>query len=744
MFTALGEFTHRRPRSVLLAALAFTVFAVLWGTGLFPQMGTAGYADPDTESERADRLLDEEFGSFGVDAVVVYTDDTGTLSVDDPAYEEAVTSALDGLPPEHVEELVSYWTPGLTEEERAFLVSEDGHSTYVTVNVPGTEEAERLASFEELLPGLDADGLTHHTGGELNSLYQLQSLAGSDLASAQMIALPVLFVLLVIIFRGLIAAVVPLLLGILSILGSLVLLRVLVQFTEVSIFALQISVMLGLGLAIDYGLFMVSRFRDELARHGDPGRALPATLATAGRTITYSGLTVVAALSGLLLFPQPVSVSFGLGGIAVVLFTILSAVVVLPAVLALLGPRINSLRLPWPRSRPGGAATSESGFWSRTAHLVMRRPALSLGVTGLALVLLASLLLTLNPGLTNHRYLPADNPGQISSDMIAEEFPEGGPAASLMSVAVSGPVPDPQLQEYADRLDALDGSLGATVEETGTDLARISVGYAGDPDDAANLDLVRDVRDVPWPDAAEDVLVGGAGGPALTLDNTESTLDALPAVLLYIVVVTFVLLFLAFRSVLLPIKAVVLGFLSLAASLGIMTWGIQEGGFAPLLGFVPVGTTDVWTYAIILVIAFGLITDYEMFIVSRAREEYRATGDNTRAVAVGLQRTGGIVTSAALLMVVVLGTTGVTSSSLVITTIGIGLALTVALDSTVVRALVVPASMRLFGDLNWWAPRFLRQRDRDPEAGSGSAGGSDGNGNGNAKGSERSGTLTAG
>lgn len=739
MFTALGEFTHRRPRSVLLATLAFTLFAILWGASLFPQMGTAGYGDPGSESERADRLIEEEFGDFGVDAVVVYTDETGSLSVDDPAFGEAVTAVVDRLPAEYVDEATSYWTPGLGDADRAALVSEDGHSTYVALNVSGEEEDERLAAYEELLPQLEAEGLTHHTGGELNSLQQLQTLAAEDLASAQMIALPLLFVLLVVIFRGLVAAFVPLLLGILSILGSLVLLRVLVQFTEVSVFALQISVMLGLGLAIDYGLFIVSRFRDELARHGDTSRALPATIATAGRTVTFSGLTVVAALSGLLLFPQPVSVSFGLGGMSVVLFTIVSAVIVLPAALALLGHRVNALRLPWPRGGPGGAATSESGFWSRTAYLVMRRPGLSLGVTGLALVLLASLLLTVNPGLTNHRYLPADNPGQVSSDMLAEEFPEGGPAASVVSVAVVGAVSDPQLRDYADRLDGLEGSTGADLEQTGSDIAHVTVGYSGEPDDGANLDLVRDVRAEPWPDGADDVLVGGAGGPALTLDNSESTLDALPGVLLYIVVVTLALLFLAFRSVLLPVKAVVLGFLSLAASLGIMTWGVQEGGFASALGFTPVGTTDVWTYAIILVIAFGLITDYEMFIVSRAREEFQATRDNTRSVAVGLQRTGGIVTCAALLMVVVLGTTGITSSSLVITTIGIGLALTVALDATIVRALVVPASMRLLGDLNWWVPSFARRRGRH----GGPTGTEGGPGRGESSDRERGGALPA-
>ncbi|WP_233571234.1 MMPL family transporter [Nocardiopsis sp. Huas11] len=700
--------------SVLLAALAFAVFAVFWGTGLFPALGSAGYADPDTESERADRLIEREFGDITYDAVVVYDDESGALTVDAPDYADAVTSAVDGIPDELVESVVGHWSPGLTEEERELLVSEDRTATYVAIRVTGETEVERLASYEQILPLLEADGLQNYMGGELNSLQQLQSTAMEDLGSAQVIAFPILFVLLVIIFRGLVAAIVPLVLGMFSILGSMVLLRLLTSVTDISVFALQITAMLGLGLAIDYGLFLVSRFRDELARHDDVGRALPATLATAGRTVTYSGLTVVVALAGLLLFPQPVSRSFGLGGMTVVLFTIISAVVVLPAILALLGRRINALALPRPRRRTvDAAATSETGFWASAATVVMRRPVVSLVASGAVLLIVASALLTLNPGLTNHRYLPADNDGHISSNMIRDEFPSGGPAEGAIDIAVVGNTDPAGLADYAERLDGLEAATGAAVERTNDDTALVSVGFSGDPDDTANLDLVREIRAESPPAGATEILVGGPGGPALTLDNTASTLAALPVTLLVVVTATLVLLFFAFRSVLLPIKAVLLGFLSLAASLGIMTWGVQEGGFASVLGFEPVGTTDIWTYAIIVVIAFGLITDYETFIVSRAREEYLATGDNTRAVKVGLQRTGGIISSAALLMVVVLGTTGIMSDSLVITTIGIGLAVAMILDATLVRALVVPASMRLFGDLNWWAPRFLRPRGGD-------------------------------
>lgn len=721
MFLRLGRFVHRRHRAVLVVTLLLVALATVWGSGVFPAMSTAGYADPNIEAEQASDLIEREFGNSGVDAVAVYVDESAELSVDDAAFADAVTAVVDRLPSDHVAEVTSYWTPGLGEAERELLVSHDRHATYVALTMVGGSEQDRLADYEAILDDLrhgfqgdpqDGDraaGLAVHMGGELTSLHQLQEIAAQDLATAQLVAMPVLFLLLLLIFRSAVAAVVPLVLGVLAVLGAMALLRALTYVTEVSIFAMQITVLLGLGLAIDYGLFLVSRFRDELARRGEVATALPETLATAGRTVAFSGLTVVAALCGLLLFPQPASHSFGLGGIAVVLFNIVAAVVVLPAVLALLGPRINALALPWARrSLEEHGATSNTGFWARTATVIMRRPIVAVAASGLVLLVAAAPLLSVQPGLTNHRYLPADNDGQISAELLDEEFPAGGPADTALDIAVVGTFDTVALDGYVRRLSDLAGATGADVEQVSGNVAHLTVGYAGAPDVPANLDLVRDIRAEEWPDRAEEVLVGGAGGPAMSLDNNESTLRALPLAFLFVVAVTLVLLFLAFRSVLLPLKAVLVAVLSLAATLGIVTWGIQEGAFAPVLGFVPVGTTDIWTYGLILVIAFGLITDYELFIVSRAREEYLASGDNTSAVAVALQRTGRIVTSAALLIVVVVGTTGVTSNSLFITTIGIGLTVAVLLDATVVRASLVPASMRLFGDLNWWVPRALR------------------------------------
>ena len=507
-----------------------------------------------------------------------------------------------------------------------------------------------------------------------------------------------------------VAAAIPLALGIVAILGSLVMLRCLTYVTDVSIFAMEISTLLGLGLAIDYGLFMVSRFREELARSdGDVRQSLVTTMNTAGHTVAFSGLTVVIGLCGLMFFPQPISHSFGFGGIAVVLFDLLAALVVLPAVLAALGPRINALSLR-PRRRPG-VVTREARAWNWLATSVTRRPLPWLAGGLLALLVAAAPLLSLEQGITNHRYLPADNEAQVVPRMLVEDFPPGGPAGARMDIAIAGPVEQVALDDYLRSVEGIEGAGVADVHLADAGMTWTTVTFQGEADDAANLQLVRDIRALEPPAGATEVLVGGPGGPAVSLDNSDATMAALPWALAFISLSTLVLLFLAFRSVLVPIKAVAVAFLSLAASCGIIVWGFQEGGLAGLMDFSVVGTTDVWALGLIITIAFGLVTDYEMFLVSRVNEEYLATGDNRRAVIVGLRSTGSLITRAGLLMVIVLATMGFTATSLFLITIGVGLTLSVVIDATLVRSIVVPAAMQLMGRANWWPSRPRQPRD---------------------------------
>ncbi|MFB4284007.1 MMPL family transporter [Nonomuraea sp. MTCD27] len=714
MFSWLGHFTYVRRRASLIAATLFVVLAGVWGSGVFSALDTGGLESPQAESYRADELLERHFGHrpARADAVAIYSDPTGRQSVDDPAFEEAVTAALSGLPESEVVSWTSYWSPGLTEEQRAGYVSKDGRATLATIILRGADDQERLESYGEIEQQVRAAGLETHIAGGSTSVFHLQRLATENLATANMISLPILLIVLLVVFRGVVAAAIPLALGIVAILGSLVVLRGLTYVTDISIFAMEISTLLGLGLAIDYGLFMVSRFREELAgRGGDVRQSLVVTMNTAGHTVAFSGLTVVIGLCGLMFFPQPISRSFGFGGIAVVLFDLLAALVVLPAVLAVLGPRINALRLPWSRRRPG-AVTREDRAWNRLATSVTRRPLPWLAGGLLALLVAAAPLLSLQQGLTNHRYLPADNEGQIVPAMLQEGFPQNGPAGTRMDIAVAGPVERAALDRYLRSVEGLEGAGAAGVHLADAELTWATVTYQGEVDDAENLELVRDIRALEPPAGATEVLVGGPGGPAVSLDNSDATMGALPWALAFIGLSTLVLLFLAFRSVLVPIKAVAVAFLSLAASCGIIVWGFQEGGLAGLMDFPVVGTTDVWALGLIVTIAFGLVTDYEMFLVSRVHEEYLATGDNRRAIVVGLRGTGSLITRAGLLMVIVLATMGFTATSLFLITIGVGLTLSVVIDATLVRSIVVPAAMQLLGGANWWPSRPRRPGDR--------------------------------
>ncbi|MEO3874709.1 MMPL family transporter [Nonomuraea sp. B12E4] len=724
MFSWLGHLAYARRRVLLIVAALFAVLAGVWGSGVFGALDTGGLEAPSAESYRATELLEGHFGHrpAQADAVAIYSDPTGRLSADDPAFEQAVTAALSGLPRTEVASWTSYWSPGLTEEQRAGYLSKDGRATLATIVLRGADSEERLASYAKIEQQVRAQGLRTHIAGGSTSVFHLQRLATENLATANMISLPVLLVLLLIIFRGVVAAAIPLVLGILAILGSLVMLRVLTHVTDISIFAMEISMLLGLGLAIDYGLFMVSRFREELVRSGGDVRAsLVVTMNTAGHTVAFSGLTVIIGLCGLMFFPQPISRAFGFGGIAVVLFDLLAALVVLPAGLAVLGHRINALRLPWPRrrlrtvtgeGRTAESVTREDRAWRWLAEAVTRRPLPWLTGGLLALLIAAAPLLSLQQGLTNHRYLPADNEGQVVPAILRADFPQNGPAGTRMDIAVAGPVERAALDDYLKSVEGLPNAGTAGVHLTDPELTWVTVTYQGEADDAQNLELVRDIRSLNPPAGTTEVLVGGPGGPAVSLDNSDATTQALPWALAFIGLSTLVLLFLAFRSVLVPVKAVAVAFLSLAASCGIIVWGFQEGGLAGLMNFPVVGTTDVWALGLIVTIAFGLVTDYEMFLVSRIHEEYVATGDNRRAVITGLRGTGSLITRAGLLMVVVLATMGFTATSLFLITIGVGLTLSVVIDATLVRSIVVPAAMQLLGRANWWPSRARRSGGR--------------------------------
>jgi RND superfamily putative drug exporter len=710
MFEALGRVMYRRRRWVVAGTLAFVVFAAVWGTGVFSQLTGGGFEDPDSESTRAGEVAAAELGREGSDVIVLYRSDD--LTVDDPAFETAVSESLAGLPDDVVEASTTFWATQAPQ-----LVSEDRHATYAVLTLTGDED-QRADGLDEIAADLQADGLETSIGGGIAINRDITDMVSSDIAKAEMISMPILAVLLVVIFGSLAAASLPLAIGGVAILGAFTALRGFAQITDVSIFAVNVVTIIGLGLAIDYGLFMVSRFREEMRRNGR-GKdgvedALARTMATAGRTVAVSGITVAISLAGLLIFPQVFLRSMGFGGMSAVLIAMVSALTLLPALLAMLGPKVDSLSLR-PMFRrlfrrgPARPAGDDHGAWARIAHSVMRRPVLvAVLVTGFLLAL-ALPFLRVEFGGVDERVLPAGTESRVVSETLRADFPPNGsgPIQSVVTLAdpVDSPAGSAALQSYVDAVADVPGVDGATVAAAAGETARVSIAYSGDPIGEESRTLVGDVRAVPVPDGGE-ALVGGQA--AVLEDLLDSLGSLLPWMGLFVVTTTFVLLFLAFGSIVLPVKAVVMNVLSLGASFGALVWIFQDGNMSGFLDFTPTGFVEATQPILILAIVFGLSMDYEVFLMSRIREQYDLTGDNTTAVATGLQRTGGIITSAALLLLVVIGAFSLSGVTF-IKMIGVAMLIAIVVDATVVRILLVPATMRLLGRANWYAPGPLRR-----------------------------------
>jgi RND superfamily putative drug exporter len=471
----------------------------------------------------------------------------------------------------------------------------------------------------------------------------------------------------------------------------------------VSIFALNIITLLGIGLAIDYALFVVSRFREELAKGLDTPGAVAATMSTAGRTVAFSGLIVAVSLSSLLLFPQLFLRSMGFGGVAAVLVAMIAALTILPALLAVLGPRIDAGKMPWRRTSSGSSAgnTGDTGAWARIAGVVMRRPVMVFTAVTLGLLALGLPFLRVEWTDVDERVLPVGTESRSAAETVRADFP--GQGVQQAEVVVSGAVSEPELTSYTDSLAAVAQVQDVTVAQRSDEVTVLDVSYGLDAASPAARELVEQLREVPEPPGAE-VLVGGT--TAYFVDLLDSLGSTLPWMGLMIAMAMLVLLFLAFGSVLLPIKAVLVNAISVTASFGVVVWVFQDGNLSGLLSFTPMGGIDATQPILMLAILFGLSMDYEVFLLSRIREQWDRTGDNTLAVTTGLQRTGSIITSAALLLAIVIGAFA-TSGITFIKMIGVGMLVAIVIDATVVRMLLVPAAMRLMGTANWWAPAPL-------------------------------------
>jgi len=703
MFEAWGRVLSRRRRLTLVITLLFVAFAGAWGTGVFGKLSSGDNFTPaSSQSQREANVADQVFGRNDADVVVLYR--SATMTVTDPAYRQAVTTALNSLPGADVAKVATYWSTGSPS-----LVSTDRHSTYAVLQLTGADDAARHQTYDAIKNDLNpatlaADGVTARVGGNVAMEVAINNEVTADIAKAEGFSMPVLLILLLVIFGSLAAASLPVAIGGVAILGSFTVLRLLTMATTVSIYSVNITTILGLGLGIDYGLFMVTRFREELHRQPTVEQAVARTVATAGRTVAVSGVTVAVALTSLMLFPEDFLRSMGYGGVATVAVDVLAALVVLPALLAVLGHRVNALRIRRSVQRP--PRDESSGAWYRLARSVMRRPLVYVTVITIALLALGAPFLRISWGGTDARTLPAASTVRQVSQTLDSQFPANStdPIEALITGPGASAGGSAGLASYLHRIDAIPGVTGTQVTGSKGDTIRVDVGYTPAPVSSAARHIVTQIRALA-PPAGATVLVGGT--TAGLVDELASLGSVLPWMALLVCMSTFVLLFLAFGSVVLPVKAIVMNVLSLGATFGVVVWIFQWGHLSGLLRFTPTGSLDPTMPILMAAVIFGLSMDYEVFLLSRIRERYDQTGDNTVAVAAGLQRTGGVITSLALLLIIVVAAfsaSGITFIKLM----GVGMIVALLVDASVVRVLLVPATMRLLGRANWWAPRPLR------------------------------------
>ncbi len=705
MFASWGTAICRFRWLVLALAVAFLAVAGVWGTGVFGKMsGSSSLNDPASESQRINQQVLADFGPQSEDLVALYS--STSAAVDDPQFAEAVRAAearARGLA--GIATITSYY-----DTQAPSFVSADKHETYIAVRLQPNTSDGRANKIAKALRTTDVKTLI---GGTRAVDLTINGRVPADIGKAEGIGTPILLILLLVVFGSLVAASMPVLIGGFAVLGAFTLVRLITMFTSVSMFSLNIITILGMGLAVDYGLFMVSRFREELDRGRPVPEAVSRTVATAGRTVAVSGVLVALALSSLLIYPQVILHSMGYGGAAAVLVAMLASLTVLPALLAVLGHRVDAGRLPWSRRRRLPSVTgavaglvtsdrSENGRWGRIALAVMRRPVPVLIGIVVLLGVLSAPFARVHFGGIDERMLPAGTQSRVVSERLAADFTGAGmrPIQVLVGDASAG-----DAAAFQARIAALPGVTGTAVAAqqpaaSGGDNTLVSVQYDGEASSAGARQIVERIRALPRPSGAT-VMVGGTS--AEVVDQLHSLSSRLPWMALLVAGITFLVLAIGFGSVVVPIKAIVMNLVSIGAAFGVVTWIFQDGHLSGLLHFTPTGYVEASQPILMVAILFGLSMDYEVFLLSRIRERWDELGDNTAAVVSGVQRTGWLISTAAVLLCVVVGSFS-TSGITFVKMIGVGMVVALLVDATLVRLLLVPATMRLLGRHNWWAP----------------------------------------
>ncbi len=747
MFAAWGRFVYRRRWPVLLLSVL-----LLLASGFIASQGgkleSGGFIET-AESGRASRLIEKELPIVGGSTfTLIFSSDT--LSANDPAFRAAVEAALVPLRTDpRRDSIITPYDTSVLDPSRQ--ISKDGHAIAVDVAVKDTIDIAR-DYYPELRAKVTSDKLRVQATGVLAINNGFNAVLFADLQRAEVVALPLALILLLVVFGAVVAALIPLGTGLLAVLSGIAGMFLLSHITGVSVYAQNVVTLIGLGVAIDYSLFVTSRFREELKRGRGREDALAIAMSTSGRAVTFSGITVAIGLSGMLFYEGTFLPSMGLSGAIVVASAVFYGLTFLPALLALLGPRVDRLRVPIFQPDQTGR-----GWWHTIATAVMRRP-IAVLVPVVAFILLAgSPFLHLRLASSDVRTLPTHEEARAAYDKLLNDFPGAGQnhIQVIVSYATGSPLDRtrvPQLQDLSARLAKLPGVVqvqsafsidprvfGGQVPDLATIYSlpreqlpaplqtalRQTVGqhivlfdvvssYQLYSDDARQL--VRDIR-AQTPPAGGELLV--TGFTAIDLDTVNFIVGHTPQAVAFVMLATMIVLFVLLGSVVLPLKAVVMNLLSISASFGALVFVFQDGHGAQLLGF-EASSIDPSTPVIMFCIVFGLSMDYEVLLLSRIQEEYRRTGDNTHSVAEGLERSGRLITGAAAIMVGVFAAFGL-AEILLIKAIGLGMALAVAVDATLVRALVVPATMRLLGNLNWWAPAPLSRLYRRLGLGEGAA-----------------------
>jgi RND superfamily putative drug exporter len=740
LFDRLGWAVVRHPRAIIVAWAILLLAALPFAPQAPGALKAGGFSLDDLPSARVRQTLEKELGLPPSALVVVYHSDTDRAGTQ--PFEAAVTPATLGVATApHVTGIVSHLT-------NVRQVSADGHTAYdvVLLDLSPDDSPEALPGLEPVLEGIRGQypGFEVGLAGGPAFYGDVQEVSESDLRRSEVISLPLAGLALLLVFGSIVAAAVPLAVGGAAVVVALAAIFLVASATPMSIFVLNLATLLGLGLGVDYSLLMTSRFREELAARSGPERveeAVRATVVTAGRAVFFSGLTVLLGLLGLVLFEFMILRSVGIAGAIVVALAVVSALTLLPALLTLIGTRLDAFRV-----RPVKVRPDADGPWARIARRVMQRPVAVLIPTLAFLLVLGIPFLHVRFNAPDASILPASVPSRATFDRLVDEFGEGAFAPMSIAVRTSGPVVDPaniaRVYEYSRRLAVdprivrvdgivdVDARLGleqyqllysspsgppdrfvreALQATTRDDLTTFTIytPYGPNRDEARRL--VADLRDPTGSLAPPGGLsVGVAGGAAEVADVVDRIGADFPRTALFIVVTTYLVLFLLLRSVILPAKALLMNTLSIVASFGALVWIFQDGNLSQLLAFQPLGFVETSQPVILFCVLFGLSMDYEVFLLTRMKEVWDRTGDNVGAVAAGLERSGRIVTSAALIVVVVAGSFAL-ADIVLIKALGLGMALAVALDATVVRALLVPATMRLLGRWNWWIPARLER-----------------------------------